>query len=304
MDRLIAQRIWTDDSLWHFEFRNPQIPYPLHSHNFYEIVFIYSGSGTHVTQTGKDTRLKAGDVIFVKPGQVHGYKDIDNMILMNILIRPSFFESNEQTLSRLPSAEKFFRDKGLSENSRPIVFSLNKMQLFEVRAIIEEMQEELSSQHVCWELAGEIYLFQLLIMLLRIYNDPNYPNNAERNGAEKLIKYIEKNYAKKITMQDLIDNGNMSESTILRNFKRITGYPPFEYQMRQRMFASIQKLIYTDYDITQIAYAVGFNDSNYFSRCFKKFINMTPREYRMKYKSERAFPPPEQDGGNTAGDEI
>jgi AraC-like DNA-binding protein len=74
--------------------------------------------------------------------------------------------------------------------------------------------------------------------------------------------------------------------------------------MRQRMFASIQKLIYTDYDITQIAYAVGFNDSNYFSRCFKKFINMTPREYRMKYKSERASLPPEQDGGNTAGDEI
>ena len=235
---------------------------------------------------------------------VEGVKDIDNMILMNILIRPSFFETNEQTLSRLPSAEKFFRDKGLSENARPIIFSLNKMQLFEVRAIIEEMQEELSSQHVCWELAGEIYLFQLLIMLLRIYNDPNYPNNTERNGAEKLIKYIEKNYAKKITMQDLIDNGNMSESTILRNFKRITGYPPFEYQMRQRMFASIQKLIYTDYDITQIAYAVGFNDSNYFSRCFKKFINMTPREYRMKYKSERASLPPEQDDGNTAGDEI
>ena len=46
-----------------------------------------------------------------------------------------------------------------------IIFSLNKMQLFEVRAIIEEMQEELNSQHVCWELAGEIYLFQLLIML-------------------------------------------------------------------------------------------------------------------------------------------
>ena len=169
----------------------------------------------------------------------------------------------------------------------PIIFNLNKMQLFEVRAIIENMQEETTNMHLGWASVTSSYLFQLLILLLRIYNDPNYPDTANQNNSVKLIKYVEKNFNKKLTMQDLIENGNMSESTILRTFKRITGYPPFEYQMRQRMYAAIDKLIYTDWDITQIAYDIGFNDSNYFSRCFKKFINMTPRDYRAKYKPEK-----------------
>ncbi len=84
-------------------------------------------------------------------------------------------------------------------------------------------------------------------------------------------------------MQDLMEYSNMSESSVLRTFKRITGYPPFEYQMRQRMFAASRELSDTKLDITQIAYDVGYNDSNYFSRCFKKFMNMTPRDYRSQF---------------------
>lgn len=286
-EKLISQKLWTEDSLWHFEFRNPQVPYPLHSHNFYELVFIYSGTGTHILENGETRRLQAGDVICVKPGQVHGYKNLENLVLMNLLVRPDFFDLCEPELEKLPNFHKLFSDSKnpVQKGTFPTIFNINKMQMFEIRAIIEDMQSEVDKQHIGWNFMGIAYLYQLILLLLRIFHDPNYPDTIEQNSAAKLIKYVEKNYAKKLTMQDLIENGNMSESTILRNFKRITGYPPFEYQMRQRMFAAIQKLIYTDWDITQIAYDVGFNDSNYFSRCFKKFINMTPKEYRQKYKT-------------------
>lgn len=284
MDKLISQRIWTKDSLWHFEFRNPQVPYPLHSHDFFELVFIYSGEGTHILESGEEWRLKEGDVICVKPGQAHGYKDLENLVLMNLLIRPYFFSLCKADFENIPNFSRLFYDFSSAKDSEPIIFNLNKMQMLEVRSIIEDMQAELDKQYIGWNFMGTTYLSELILLLLRIFHDPNYLNTAEQNNASNLIKYVEKNFAKKLTMQDLIENGNMSESTILRNFKRITGYPPFEYQMRQRMFAAIQKLIYTDWDITQIAYDVGFNDSNYFSRCFKKFINMTPKEYRFKYK--------------------
>ena len=288
MNKLVSHHFWTDDAPWHFEFRNPQVPYPLHTHNFYELVFIYSGSGTHMLSESKSAPLKAGDVIFVKPGQVHGYSKLENLVLMNLLIRPDFFTSNESSFSALPGYKKLFQLSSSMQTAseEPVTFFLNKMQLFEARALIENMQEEVSSLHLGWEVAGIAYLFQLLILLFRIYNDPNYPDTQAQSSAAKLIKYVEKNFAKKITMQDLIETGNMSESTVLRTFKRITGYPPFEYQLRQRMFAAIDKLIYTDWDITQIAYDVGFNDSNYFSRYFKKFINMTPRDYRLKFRQQ------------------
>lgn len=284
MDKLISKRFWTNDSYWHFEFRNPQVPYPLHSHDFYELVFIYSGTGLHVLESGETRQLHAGDVICVKPGQVHGYREIENLVLMNLLVRPNFFSLCKSYFENIPNFSKLFYDTSIHKTGEPVIFSINKMQMFEVRAILEDMQAEVDKQYIGWSFMGTTYLSQLILLLLRIYHDPNYLNTAEQSNATNLIKYVKKNYAKKLTMQDLIDNGNMSESTILRNFKRITGYPPFEYQMRQRMFAAIQKLIYTDWDITRIAYDVGFNDSNYFSRCFKKFISMTPKEYRQKYK--------------------
>ncbi len=289
MNRLVSQRIWSEDIPWHFEFRNPQVPYPLHSHNFNEIVIVFSGSGMHMTSESEGTQLKTGDIVCVKPGQIHGFKDLNNLVLMNLLVKPTFFSDNEADLANLPGYTKLFQqDKfNVADPADIPIFNLNNMQLFEIQALIESMQEEVNNLHMGWEVTSNAFLMQLIVLLMRIYEDPNYPDMSNKNGGAKLIKYVEKNFNKNLTMKDLIDHGNMSESTILRTFKRITGYPPFEYQMRQRMFAAIDKLIYTDWDITHIAYDVGFNDSNYFSRCFKKFINMTPRDYRAKYKSEQ-----------------
>jgi YesN/AraC family two-component response regulator len=53
--------------------------------------------------------------------------------------------------------------------------------------------------------------------------------------------------------------------------------------MRLRIFAAINELTSTTTDITGISYNVGFNDSNYFSRIFKKFTGLSPSEYRKEF---------------------
>ena len=240
----------------------------------------------HVTPDNSEL-VREGDIISIKPGQVHGYDSVDHLVLMNVLIHSSFLADENNGLASIPGYQDLFQQSPLKNRNAPICrFRLNRLQVFEVRAIIETMQEEVANQNLSWTTVTGAYLIQLLILLLRIYNDPNYPASAEKNNASALIKYMEKNYKETLTMQDLMDYASMSESSVLRTFKRITGYPPFEYQMRQRMFAAVNELISTDREITQIAYDTGFNDSNYFSRCFKKFINMTPREYRDEFKKD------------------
>ncbi len=288
MNNLTAQKFWTENLPWHFEFRNPQPPFPIHTHSFYEIAIIYKGEGIQLTPSGEE-KIRAGDVIILKPGQVHGYKEMDNLVLMNIMIRSSFIDEDIMELSNIPKYTDFFvLPKNISPAKSSILrFNLNTMQLFEIRALIDTMQDEITRQPMAWAISSTTYLIQIILLLLRIYNNPSYPETGTANHADLLIKYIEKNFRKNITMQDLMEYSNMSESSVLRTFKRITGYPPFEYQMRQRMFAASRELIDTDMDITQIAYDVGYNDSNYFSRCFKKFMNMTPRDYRMQFGKDR-----------------
>lgn len=284
MYKLLSRSFWTEQGPCHFEFRNPQPPFPMHSHEFHELAIVYSGEGLHITPQ-ETIRLKAGDVVSVKPGQIHGYEKIDNLVLMNILVHSSFFADENNGLTSVPGYSDLFQPFPPAKNTNQPVshFRLNKLQGFEVRAIIETMQGEIANQNLSWVPVTTAYLIQLTALLLRIYNDPNYPASAEKNNAAALVKYMEKNYKQTLSMQDLMDFSSMSESSVLRTFKRITGYPPFEYQMRQRMFSAINELISTDNDITQIAYDTGFNDSNYFSRCFKKFISMTPSEYRKQF---------------------
>ncbi|MCI1208583.1 MAG: helix-turn-helix domain-containing protein [Treponema sp.] len=285
MYKLLSQKFWTEDAPCHFEFRNPQPPYPLHCHDFHEIAIVYSGTGIHMTPDTKRP-LKTGDVISVKPGQIHGYNKVNELILMNILIRPSFLTDENANLPAVPGyADLFQKKSSLRKNEAQSVtqFKLNKLQLFEIRAIIESMQKEIVNQNLSWTTFTTAYLIQLLILLLRIYNDPSYPDSANKTNAATVVNYVERNYEQNLTMQDLMDISAMSESSVLRTFKRITGYPPFVFQMRLRIFAAINELTSTTTDITGISYNVGFNDSNYFSRIFKKFTGLSPSEYRKEF---------------------
>ncbi len=282
MYQLHIQNYWSDRDLpFHFEFRNPQAPFPMHSHDFHEIAIVYSGKGIHLTQQG-NYEIQAGDVLSIKPGQLHGFKKIENLVLMNVLVRPSFFNEDPLGLSQVIGFSSLFAPE-IKPNAPIAHVRMNQLQLFEVRAIIESSQQEIMAQQSGYVPQSISLFMQLIVFILRVNSNRDFSSSSAKNSASMLIKHIEKNFRKTITMSDLVEISGLSESSILRTFKRITGYPPFVYQNRIRMFAAINELISTDKDITQIALDTGFSDSNYFSRSFKKFMKMTPTEYRENF---------------------
>ena len=77
----------------------------------------------------------------------------------------------------------------------------------------------------------------------------------------------------------------MSKATLMRNFYRATGTTPLQYQMRLRIAEAAMLLRDTEKTLTDIAFEVGFCDSNYFGRQFKRFAASAPGEYRKKYQN-------------------
>lgn len=95
--------------------------------------------------------------------------------------------------------------------------------------------------------------------------------------------YIEMNYGRKITVNNLAELGFMSPSSLNRIFKKETGKTPIDYLIEIRLANSKILLRRKSIPITEIALKCGFNSSAHFSSCFFKNNGITPTEYRSKY---------------------
>jgi signal transduction histidine kinase/DNA-binding response OmpR family regulator len=77
-----------------------------------------------------------------------------------------------------------------------------------------------------------------------------------------------------------------SKSTLHRKLKSLTGLSPVEFIRNIRLKHSVQMLANNMGNISDVAFAVGFNDPKYFSRCFKIEFGQTPREYQESKKKQ------------------
>lgn len=99
----------------------------------------------------------------------------------------------------------------------------------------------------------------------------------------KAITYIYNNYAYKITCADVADFVCYSEAYLRRIFYKECGKPIMEYINGVRLTQAEKMLAETKMSVTDIAFAVGFSDSNYFSCVFKKKYKLPPKAYRKNF---------------------
>ena len=100
--------------------------------------------------------------------------------------------------------------------------------------------------------------------------------------AERVAQYIEENHTKKISSKDVCKQFSCSRSYMSREFNRHIGKTIREYLTELRINDARILLEASALSVSEIAYSVGFNDSNYFSNIFKSHVGMSPQEYREK----------------------
>lgn len=102
--------------------------------------------------------------------------------------------------------------------------------------------------------------------------------------SEAVNYYIARNFMHTIDIQQIADELHFSREHLSRVYKSETGRTISEKVIQIRLEEAKQFLIHTQMTITEIAMAVGFNSSQYFSKVFKRYIEMTPSQYRKAQK--------------------
>jgi len=127
-----------------------------------------------------------------------------------------------------------------------------------------------------------------------------YITSREYPNTVKLVaEYIEINYFRKLTLEELAKVAYISPYHLLREFKKHTGFTPLEYTNLYRLTLAKQFLIESDLTIEQIALNTGFCSHSYFSRCFRTDTGITPERFRLQYHKQNRLNKPVTPGRNT-----
>jgi len=100
----------------------------------------------------------------------------------------------------------------------------------------------------------------------------------------QMVRYVERNYRNNIALQDIAEQLHANQSYLSRLYKSCSGVNLFDDIQRRRIEKAKECLTASDWKIQVVAKYVGFEDSAYFSRVFKKETGMSPKEYRITYE--------------------
>ena len=108
----------------------------------------------------------------------------------------------------------------------------------------------------------------------------NKKTESSNDVVEASKAYIEANYTKNITLDDVSMAVNISSYYLSRIFKESTGENFIDYLTKLRIERAKELLSTTQYSMKEICMMSGYSDPNYFSKSFKKNVGVTPTEYR------------------------
>ena len=259
----------------------------LHSHDFFEFVYVVSGSILH-TLNGKNRRLESGDYFFIDIGDEHCYsaKKYGNANIINCLFLPTFIDGSLAGVKKFSNLMSNYLIKlgnaPLKSKPSGVIYHDNDGY---VGRIYEKMLFEFNAKQTGYEEIIRCYLIEIIILTVRKVLESS-AENKEIRISDKIIAYIDKHYAENVTLEYLAEKYNYSESYLSRIFKDETGQSFVKYMQKVRIEQSCRLLANTDKSVYDIMCGVGYRDIKFFTKIFKESIGTTPAEFRKRIKND------------------
>jgi len=251
----------------------------LHSHSFYEIVYIDKGFSMHSCNE-ETTILTSGDLFTIRPGEVHSYISAHHTFLYNCLFYKGALEGFSGEISKLPDINRVLGERQSKWEKLHLDFTERR----EVLIFLEKMKWEQVNRCIGWQLNMKSLLTSFLVLYSRLinnhYNGKNMNNKTYLPTVHKVLQFMEENYQRNFLMKEMADYVNLSPDYVTRQFKNAVGLSPAEYLLNFRIAKAMEKLKTTDIPISDIAVSSGFGDASNFSRQFKQVIGITPTVFR------------------------
>ncbi len=257
-----------------------------HTHDFCELSLITNGSAMHWLE-GAEFPVTSGDVFVLQGHQSHYYYDLKNLEMTNIMFEPELLNLPATRLRKIPGYRALFLLEPLFRKQHRFTshLHLNRRTLAHSERIALELDQEVKTKKEGYEAAMFAKFVELVVYLSRLYQDTESTNAEALIRVAKVIGCIEDDFAKQWKVEDFAEMAHMSRANFMRVFRTATGETPINYLLQLRIQKAMTLLMSTKQSVSEIAFEVGFNDSNYFTRQFKASQNVSPIAYRRSYSN-------------------
>ena len=289
------KRVLTIDDWFHpdgfpisVERREPQEQFEPHAHEFAELVIVTGGRSLHVC--GQDSwELTTGDVFVIAGPGEHEYRDLENLRLVNILYQPSQLQMGLLDLPSVAGYHALFtlEPSRITRQTLGGRLHLNGKEMAQIGELVDRLELELKSREPGFGFMATATFMQIIGQLSRWYGSSPSPDGRALLRIGEALSHLERNIHREVNLEELAGIAQMSQRSFLRVFLSATGTSPLAWVIGQRINRACKLLRTTDRRVTEIAFDVGFNDSNYFTRQFRKVTGVSPRKYRLKQGVDR-----------------
>jgi AraC family L-rhamnose operon transcriptional activator RhaR/AraC family L-rhamnose operon regulatory protein RhaS len=266
------------------ERRDPQEPFGMHAHEFAELVIITAGRGVHVT--GKESYpVSAGDAFVIGGSRQHDYHSMERLCLVNILFQPGKLNLRTYDLRTLPGYHALFTLEPAWRHRHQFNgrLRLTAQELSLVLAFVDTLEEELRTRSSGFKFMATASFMQIVGYLSRCFARSKNPDSRALLRIGEAISHLEANFREPIELDRLAEIAHMSKRNFMRSFQAAMGNSPIAHLIQLRVNRAASLLRRSQLSVTDIAFQVGFGDSNYFTRQFRRLLSVTPTEYRKQH---------------------
>lgn len=236
----------------------------IHSHDFYELFYIVSGTVTHVYNSTKQ-ELSLSNCIIIKPGDAHEFKNENKCTLRNLLFTKDLYNDLKHLLSITAEVEKDLFGK---------VFHLSTQQISscEKKAINFSKEQNIHIKN----LLGINILCDILTQILskKIHTNTNHPKIID-----DVLEYLNRDFYLKDCTKKLNLFG-YNRSYLSTKFKQCTGVSITDYLTDVRLNYAVYYLKNTNFTLSEIIDKIGIESLSYFNKIFKEKYNISPIKFR------------------------
>ncbi|WP_419870253.1 AraC family transcriptional regulator [Chryseobacterium sp. CT-SW4] len=222
-----------------------------------------------------------GESILMAPGEtmVIDFPDADRFPTqcISLSLNPEFIEDTLNYLNyTLPKVDETSQWNIQLEE----FFLFNNQSLASATNNIMRIAMDTNTQK---DIMADFALKELLIRLMQTQARKLVENNIAKNKSRisYVVDYIRKNLHQKLSIDSIAKLAYVSKSNFFKMFKEELGTSPNEFILKERINKA-KELLANKNSIKETAFQTGFSDTNYFTRVFKQFVGITPKNYQNK----------------------